>query len=575
MKKINELYTVDNFDRNHPLSYYPRPSLKRSEEYGYYLNLNGVWNYKIVKNKDFNNFSLYDNFEDEIVVPYAIESLLSGVGKRLGVDEVLVYKKTFKYKAKKDLSILHFGAVDNYCKVYLNKEYVGEHIGGYLDFSFDISKYLKEENELIVLVYDKLDYKYPYGKQRKKNGGIWYTPSSGIWKSVWIESVAAEYIRNIKIDTNIDDKTLSLSIDESLCEEKHLQIYFKDELIKNVSFNESNITIKFDEISLWSPEEPNLYTFKIKTITDTVESYFGFRKVSIGFNKGYNVIYLNNKPYFMHGLLDQGYYSDGLYTPAALDVVINDLTNIKKLGFNTLRKHIKVEDDMWYYLCDKMGIIVWQDAVNNGKYRFIADTALPTLGARTKNLNLSPKKEVKENFINHTKEMIDKLYNHPSIVLWTIFNEGWGQFETEKTFNIIKEFDKTRLYDAASGWFKDFDTPLTSLHIYFKEIEIKDFTLRPIIISEFGGYSLKVDGHIYSAKSFGYKGFKSKEELNAGLKELYERDIIGNMKNGVCAAIYTQVSDVEEEINGLFTYDRKVVKADFNTFIDIANKLKF
>ena len=554
------------------LDFYPRPTLVRDSLINY-LNLNGSWDCEIKKGEDVDINTL--SYSKQIMVPYPIESTLSGLEYDLGDDEVICYHKHFSYSFNKEKTILHIDASDNITKVYLNGTFIGEHIGGYLPFSFDVTSVINEENDLAVLVTDKTDTNFPYGKQSKKNGGIWYTKTSGIWKSVWLESVSNDYIGKLKIDTDIDNKTLKVNFfKEGFA---HLDIYFDGLLIKTIEEYESGSQISFNDIHLWSPEKPNLYDIVINYNGDEVKSYFAFRKISIVSNNGFKVFALNNKPYFMHGLLDQGYYHDGILTPISLDVMVKELERVKEYGFNTLRKHIKVEPEIWYYLCDKMGIIVWQDFVNSFKYNFFFDSALPTIGF--KGGTIKPrcyKRWAKDFFINHSIETIDYLYNHPSIVLWTIFNEGWGQFETKKVYNLIKPHDDTRIFDSASGWFNEHkDREVDSLHVYFKPIRIRKKHKRPLIISEFGGYALKVSGHTYYDKTFGYKVFDSKEEYNKALLALYERDIIGNMKKGVCAAIYTQVSDVEEEINGIFTYDREVVKLDKEIALKIKEAIKY
>lgn len=574
MKEHNILLT-ESASKGKPLDFYPRPSLVRDDSNNY-LNLNGKWNLEIIKG-DFNSFN-YSNdlsFSKQIIVPYPVESVLSGLEYNLKDDELLIYQKKFRYDFNKDRTILHIDASDNFTKVFLNGEFVGENIGGYLPIIIDVTKYIKKQNELVVVVSDPLDQNYPYGKQKKENGGIWYTKTSGIWKTVWLESVPNDYIEKVRIFNDIDKRLLKIDFfKKDLC---NLKIYYKDKLIKDIKSYKSNDLIEFDEIKLWSPEEPNLYDVIIEYKEDIIKTYFGFRKISIVEEDGHKVFALNNKPYFMHGLLDQGYYPDGILTPSSLRIMEKDLKIIKEYGFNTLRKHIKVEPEMWYYLCDKYGIIVWQDFVNSFKYSFFFDSVLPIIGIK----GFSPKitfykKEYKDFYINHSKRIIDYLYNHPSIVLWTIFNEGWGQFETKKVYNIMKECDKTRIFDSASGWYSTHrGREFESKHIYFKPIVIRKHYKIPLVISEFGGYAYRVDDHSYYNKSFGYREYDSIDSLNDAIYKLYHDEIYGNIKKGVCASIYTQVSDVEEELNGIMTYDRKVIKLKKEVALKIRDFLKF
>lgn len=563
---------IRSSEENH-LNFYPRPTLKRSEDANY-LNLNGIWDIDIkksyIENIDIKNIT----FNKTINVPYPVESYASGIEYDLSGDEVLIYHKSFEYLSTKEKTILHIDGADNHTVVYLNGERVGENIGGYLPFSFDVSRLIRKTNDLIVIVSDNLDFNYPYGKQSKESHGIWYTKCSGIWKSVWLESVDSDAITKIKIDTDIDKKELKIDFFKE--EKASIKIIFNDELIRKIDEYKSNEVIKFDSINLWSPEEPNLYDLVISYKDDSVKSYFAFRKISVVEHNGFKVFALNNKPYFMHGLLDQGYYPESLLAISSIETLENDLKKIKEYGFNTLRKHIKIEEEIWYYLCDKLGIIVWQDFVNSFKYNFFFDSALPTIGLKGKSLKIaSYKREAKDFFINHSIETIEYLYNHPSIVLWTIFNEGWGQFETKKVYDLIKVHDETRIFDSASGWFNDHkEREIESKHIYFKPIKIKKTYDKPLVISEFGGYALKIDNHTYYDKAFGYKVFNTQDEYNKALFDLYKNDIYENIKKGVCASIYTQVSDVEEEINGIMTYDRKVMKLDKEVAIKISKMLK-
>ena len=520
-----------------PWNVYPRPQLKRDS----FFCLNGQWDF------------YFNDKETKILVPFAPESLLSGIQETC---EECVYKRDFSLPENfiKDKVFLHFGAVDQIARVYLNGEFVGEHIGGYEHFFFDITAFLKENNELVVKVTDKLDKTLPYGKQTKKRGGMWYTKTTGIWQTVWIESVSESYIK--AIDIKADDKKAVITVDGV----KTGVAIFED---KSVPFDNSVIEYTPDNIELWSPENPKLYYFTIETEQDKIESYLAFRKLQIKEINNIPRLLLNGKPYFFNGVLDQGYYSDGILTPASEESYINDILLMKEAGFNMLRKHIKVESELFYYHCDRLGMAVFQDMVNNSNYSFLFDTVLPTFFMQKfpdKILHLN--KKSRSNFEKEMIQTVNSLKNHPSIVYWTIFNEGWGQFDSARMYETLKKIDSTRFIDSTSGWFRGKKTDVESLHVYFKKLKTVK-TNKPVVISEFGGYVLKVENHIFNEnKEYGYKTLKDKEEFNLSLLDLFENQLLPLVKQGVCASVYTQVSDVEDEINGLVTYDRKVKKFD-------------
>ena len=580
-KDVNVLETNFKFNKECPLNEYPRPQLKRNS----FFNLNGIWQYKI-----FADTNIFINYNSNIVVPYPIESKLSGVERRIEAGEKIGYKKEFTFPKGflKDKTILHFGAVDQICDVYFNRNFVFHHEDGYTPFFVDVTRLIKERNEIVVIVYDDLNKDYPYGKQKVKNGGMWYTPVSGIWQTVWFESVNYEYIKNVNFTTDIDNQEVTVEIEkDTIIEdlEKEFTVYYDSKLVYQCKTTLDNFKFKLDEVKLWTPEEPNLYQVIIKMGEDEVSSYFGMRKLSIKTINRHKYLCLNNKPYFFHGLLDQGYYPDGLYTPKSYDVYRYELTKAKEYGFNTLRKHIKIEPAIWYYLCDTLGIVVWQDFVNVGEYSFIKDTALPTIGNRKRRLGgYKQSLKAKVNFLIHLENVVKSLKVFPSIALWTIFNEGWGQHNTLKYTKKLLNLDNTRFIDSASGWFYRFnENQLDSVHWYFKKIDFSKRKLRkkvgayrkPLIISEFGGYSLRIPNHIFNDDhEYGYKKFTSIDDFNEGFKELYERDIIGNLDCALSGCIYTQLTDVEDETNGILTYDRKICKLDKDIALEIADKLK-
>ena len=580
-KDVKTLETDFSFDLSSPLNEYPRPNLRRDS----FLNLNGKWDFKV-----FDDHNIFINYDQTIIVPYAMESSLSGINERLPENKKIGYRKEVYFPEGfiKDKTFLHFGAVDQVCDVYFNRNFMFHHEGGYTPFTIDVTRFLRpNRNEIVVIVKDNVDSCFPTGKQKKKNGGIWYTPVSGIWQTVWMESVSFEYIKSIKYTPNIDAKeiTMEFEIDSITGNvEKEITISYKGRQLQKVKTTNDIITIQLEKLYLWSSDNPNLYDVEVTMAGDKVASYFGMRKLSMNVVDGKNQLFLNNKPFFFHGLLDQGWYPDGLYTPKSYDVYRYELSKVKELGFNTLRKHIKIEPAIWYYLCDTMGIIVWQDFVNVGEYKLLSDTVLPLLNSRKKKkLGKKVAAIAQESFIFHVEEAVKALYNYPSICLWTIFNEGWGEFEPKKMRDMLLYLDNTRFIDSASGWFyRDDENDFDSHHIYFKKIDFDKKPLKetlthekPLIISEFGGYSYKVPGHVYDDNhEFGYKKFDSLNELNKAFKDLYDNEIIANMDKGISGTIYTQLSDVEEEINGILTYDRKVCKLDTNIAMDISNRLR-
>ncbi len=549
---------AEALDKAMPLPEYPRPQFVRNS----YINLNGEWDFGFSRTPD-PSFTYL-----KITVPFSPESCLSGLGLSPKKGEYLIYRRkaVFPQEFLKSKTILHIGAADQECEIFVNGQSCGKFANGYLPIDCDItSAVVAGENDLCIIVKDDLSYLYPTGKQREKRGGIWYTPVSGIWQTVWAESLPENAIESIKITPNLADSSVKIQLFGAKSAE--IQISFQNEIIFDGDIG-SEVTIKINKPKLWSPEEPNLYDITLKSGTDEIKSYFAMRRFEAHSGK----FWLNGKPYFVNGLLDQGYFSDGIYTPASYEAFADDILAMKSLGFNTLRKHIKVEPPAFYHLCDRLGMLVLQDTVNVGKYSFFKDTVLPFAGLKVRPY-INVNKAQQESFINHSKNMVNYLYNCPSVVYYTVFNEGWGQFDGDALYKILREEDPTRVYDSTSGWYWQKLSDVTSYHIYFKPIKL-GISGKPIIVSEFGGYSLVCKGHEFNtSKTFGYRVYKSLEQLEADFIKLYRDEILGNLKNGLAGAIYTQVSDVEDECNGILTYDRKVCKLNPDRILPLMREI--
>lgn len=564
-KELISLYTQsgENFDINN-WNVYPRPQMKRDS----FFCLNGEWDFAI--NKD---GKVPETFTEKISVPFCPQSALSGVNRLISDEEYLIYKREFTLDEdfNKGRVLLHFGAVDQIATVFVNGQNVGEHEGGYNPFSFEITDFLQTNNTILVIAKDNLDSaRLPYGKQKHNRGGMWYTPVSGIWQTVWLESVPKNYIKNIRIDTDTEKATVKISGAKN-----GVLILHTHDGNQKFEITDSKAEIKIENPLLWSPESPNIYKFSIETSEDKVDSYLAFRKIETKIVNNIPRLCLNGEPYFFHGLLDQGYFPDGIFTPASPEEYKNDILSMKELGFNMLRKHIKIEPQLFYYYCDIYGMVVFQDFVNNGKYSFFRDTALPTVGMKKFPDRLLHHNPVSRSAFKHgAYDAMDTLFNHPSILYWTVFNEGWGQFQSSRMYSLIKSRDHSRIIDTTSGWFKTKKTDVESDHVYFKKIRPKK-SKKPIVLSEFGGYSYKPEGHVANPhNTYGYRFFKSQPDFMKALCNLYEDEVLPYIEKGLCASVYTQVSDVEDETNGLLSYDRKVLKVDKEKMQKIASKIK-
>ena len=559
---LNELYTPQGEAITQtPWQEYPRPQLKRDS----YVNLNGLWDFTV--NTSFNLPKQYDR---KILVPFCPESLLSGIKEHFPEGCNLWYRRKFTLPEsfRKGRILLHIGAADQRLIFCVNENLVGAHIGGYEAMTFDITDVIQEENEIVFRCSDDLHSTLlPYGKQCLKRGGMWYTPVSGIWQTVWLESVPEQYIERLDIQVTLD--TATITVTPALSGKILLEG-------KEYPLTDGKAVITPGNPHLWSPEDPYLYDFAVETAEDRVESYFALRTIETKTINGIPRLCLNSKPYFFHGLLDQGYWSDGIYTPASPACFEEDILKMKELGFNTLRKHIKVEPELFYYACDRLGMVVFQDMVNNGDYNFFRDTALPTLGIQKWNDKKMHREEnTRKAFLQGMESTVKQLKNHPCILYWTIFNEGWGQFDGSSAYKKLKELDSSRIIDTTSGWFRGAKTDVDSRHIYFTPWSALKPSDKPLVLSEFGGYAYAVEGHLFNPeKAYGYKTCKSAEHFQSALSELYITKVYSAIERGLCAAIITQVSDVEDEINGMLTYDRRVNKADPEAMQQISQALQ-
>ncbi|MBR0391583.1 MAG: glycoside hydrolase family 2 [Oscillospiraceae bacterium] len=541
-----------------PWEVYPRPQMTRRE----WQCLNGWWDLSVLR-------SGKSVFEGKIQVPFCAESLLSGAGWHPEKNDVLLYRRVLSVPApwQGKHILLHFGAVSRETKVLLNGREVCRHENGYLPFTADITGFLTgEENTLEVQVSNDLSAKYPWGKQSRKRGGMWYTPCSGIWQTVWMEPVPDRYIRALHIHTAGD--TVDILADGI----QSGKVLFNG---KEYPLTGSSARLTVDHPEFWSPENPHLYSFSVLAGDDCVEGYFALRTLTTETVNGIPRLCLNGKPYFFNALLDQGYWSDGLYTPATPDGFEADILAMKSLGFNTLRKHIKIEPEVFYYACDRLGMVVFQDMVNNGGYHYILETVLPTLHFQKRNdRHMTRDPETRKNFLAAMEETARLLNNHPCICLWTIFNEGWGQFCADEAYSRLKAIDPGRFIDSTSGWFHQKKSDVDSLHIYFEDLHLGKKPL-PQLLSEYGGYVYKIPEHSFNIeKTYGYRKYETREEFVAALRETYQNALLPLAAKGLCGAVYTQVSDVEDETNGLLTYDRAELKIRPEELRDLAQALQ-
>lgn len=563
----------EHLDENCILTEYPRPQMRRNS----YLNLNGRWEYAITDSDESPR-----RWDGTILVPFSPESALSGVGRSLQPGQTLWYRREVilpqGFIPADGRLLLHFGAVDQEAAVYWNGRLLGRHMGGYNAFTLDATDALGPCNSLVVRVHDDTDASFhSRGKQKTRRGGIWYTPQSGIWQTVWMEAVPRHYIESLRIVPLFDQSAVEVMVRCS----QPLQCEATVDG-RTVPFTSGEpARIPMPDFRAWSPEDPYLYDLSVTLGEDRVESYFGMRKVEVRADRGgVKRLFLNGEPYFQSGLLDQGYWPDGLYTAPSDEALIYDIQTAKAMGFNLLRKHIKVEPMRWYYHCDRLGMLVWQDMPSGGgKYRFSTITLPLVTGIHRRDNHYRAfaraSSQGRGEYMDELEEMVGQLFNAPSVVLWVPFNEGWGQFDSTLVMERLRALDPTRPVDPASGWHDQGAGELRSLHVYFKPFRFRrDRRGRALALSEFGGYNLRVDGHCFNQKDYGYRRLPDAAALWRDFSRLYEREVLPAVPRGLCASVYTQLSDVEDELNGLMTYDRRVVKLDADEVRELNERLK-
>ncbi len=534
---------------------YPRPQMVRSN----WTNLNGLWDYAITDN----SLAKPVKWDGEILVPFAVESALSGVKKTVLPDQLLWYHRNFQTIPESSTrTLLHFDAVDWQSTVWINGKLIGCHTGGNDPFTFDISDVVKSgDNELIVKVFDPTDKGYqPKGKQVLHPGGMMYTAVTGIWQTVWLETVPMDYIQSLKIVPDIDNETVNVTVNASALRMVEITASYKGkEVAQKKAMSGSPTALKINNPVLWDAGKPNLYDLEVKLLNndkpvDTVTSYFGMRKIEVKKDEqGLNRLFLNNRPLFQYGLLDQGWWPDGLYTPPTEEAMIYDIKVTRDFGMNMIRKHVKYECARWYYACDKMGMLVWQDmpAGDTGKHQ-----------------------QAKDNFMNELKAMVDTLHNFPSIVMWIPFNEGWGQHDTPQVVDWLQNYEPTRPINEASGWNDRGSGDVTDMHIYPGPDTKPAEENRVCVLGEFGGLGMPIDGHTWHERyNWNYVPYQNVKELTDAYVSL-----LTNMRPlitaGLSAAVYTQTTDVEEvEVNGIMTYDREIIKIDHKLAAAAARKL--
>lgn len=551
---------------------YPRPQLRR----GSYLCLNGLWRYAIAAGE-----KMPLKMEGDILVPFSPESELSGVNRRLEPGHCLWYRREFTIPQgfNEGRVLLHFGAVDQKATVYLNGREIGGHAGGYTPFSLEITAAVQTQNLLTVKVQDDTEAGYlAFGKQSARPDGIWYPSQSGIWQTVWLESVPKDYITGLFIRPLFDESAVELTV---LSRKDGLPCTARVGDVVSQGVSNEPLRISMQGFTAWSPERPHLYDLTVKMGLDQVQSYFGMRKFSVEQDgEGIPRLFLNGAPYFHNGVLDQGYWPESLYTPPSDEAMIHDIQTMKELGFNMLRKHVKLEPLRWYYHCDRLGMLVWQDIPNGGRPYKKLTTLFPLFTGRHKRDDDYPafgreSAEGREEYRQELGEMVASLFNCVCIAMWVPFNEGWGQFDSVEITERIRSWDCSRTIDHASGWHDQGVGDVKSVHAYFRPYKFRqDSQGRVVVLSECGGYGLSIEEHTLRKRSFAYKTCKNKEDLWLAWQKLYEGQVLPALPKGLSAAVYTQLSDVEGERNGILTYDRAVCKLPAEAVKALNGRLK-
>lgn len=603
---------MERQDKDTVLAEYPRPVMEREN----WQCLNGLWKYAFTRGKD-----VPKEWEGEILVPFSPETVLSGVKRTLLPGDSLWYERTVQLSAQMEQTLasgghllLHFGAVDQCCEVFVNGRRIGEHVGGYLPFAFEVGE-RADRYTIRVRVEDASDTSWhSVGKQTLKPGGMYYPATSGIWQTVWMEAVPPCFFKGLFWECRYDEEQIAFTVETEAHEgnrqewkaqknehttmEKKPEIGMPEAQSQKVQAQGQQILLHFSNgeypdvripagestavalprFKSWSPEEPYLYRVELAlldgdgNVLDRVKSYFAMRKCEIGTDKeGVRRIFLNNRPYMQIGVLDQGYWPESLYTAPSDDAMIYDIKTMKELGFNMLRKHVKVEPARWYYHCDRLGMLVWQDMINGGRknkgwYVTYMATVFQLLHLSTTDrhpiLLSRQDRPGREAYERELRQLVREMKQYPSVVCLVPFNEGWGQFDTNRMTALIKELAPDMLVDQASGWFDMGGGDFKSIHYYFFKLKYGREQKRALALTEFGGYARKEPGHTARDKVYGYKVFERREELEQSYEKLMTETVLPALKEGISATVYTQLSDVEEEINGLMTYDREVLKMD-------------
>ena len=566
-------------DPENVLPEYPRPQLVRDS----YVNLNGFWEYAFTPA----GAPAPETWDGRIVVPFSPEAPLSGLGRRLEPDETLWYRRTVRLPEGfvRDRVLLHFGAVDQDARVWVDGTLVGEHRGGYLPFTLDITDALTDgtdctdgpargEYELVVAVLDVTDTSWrSRGKQTLEPGGIWYTAQSGIWQTVWLESVPTAYVHRLDLTPHLAAGEVEVLVHSDGPHPARVVVSASGAEVTRATVTAGEpARLALGEVRTWSPEDPFLYDVEVRLGEDRVSAYVGMRSVALGVDgQGRTRILLNGEPYLQAGLLDQGYWPDGLYTAPSDEALVFDVETAKDLGLTMLRKHIKVEPLRWYHHCDRLGMLVWQDLVNGGTRsgRVVSQgpVVVPWLrlaDAPTRRFGRADA-EGRVEFLRELDATVELLRSVPSVVAWVPFNEGWGQFDAYAVAERVRGLDPSRLVDHASGWHDQGGGDVVSRHVYFRRYRLSRKDIRDpraAVLSEYGGYSWRVPGHVWSDEEFGYRRFGDGEAFERAFLALQEEQVGPAVEAGLAAFVYTQLTDVEEETNGLLTYDRRVVKVD-------------